>query len=44
MASIIDRIYLYAKALSQSKYQFLIEKRVDSGIKILNDPSAFLEY
>ena len=37
-----DRIYLYAKDLSESKYQLLIKKREDAGIKNLNDPSAFI--
>ena len=40
----IDKIYLYAKDLSEPKYQFLIEKRVNAGIKNYNDPSAFIEY
>ena len=42
--NLIDKIYLYAKDLSESKYQFLIKKREDAGIKSLNDPSAFIEY
>ena len=40
----IDKIYLYAKDLSKTKYQFLIKKREDAGIKNLDDPSAFTEY
>ena len=40
----IDKIYLYAKDLSKTKYQFLIKKREDAGIKNLDDPSAFIEY
>ena len=40
----IDKIYLYAKDLSEPKYQFLIKKCEDAGIKNLNDPSAFIEY
>ena len=39
----IDKIYLYAKELSEPNYQFLIKKRENSGIKNLNDPSAFNE-
>ena len=42
--NIIDKIYLYANDLSEPKYQFLIKKREDAGIKNLNDPSAFIEY
>ena len=38
-----SKIYLYAKDLSESKYQFLIEKCENAGIKNLNDPSAFIE-
>ena len=41
---IIDKIYLYAKDLEEPKYQFLIEKRENDGIKNLNDPNAFIEY
>ena len=39
----IDKIYLYAKDLSEPKYDFLIKKRYDVGIKHLNDPDAFIE-
>ena len=42
--NLIDKIYLYAKDLSESKYQFLIKKCEDAGIKNLNDPRAFIEY
>ena len=37
---------MYAKDLSEPKYQFLIKKREDAGIKHLKDPdpSAFVEY
>ena len=31
--SLIDKIYLHAKDLSEPKYQFLIKKRDDAGIK-----------
>ena len=40
----IDKIYLYAKDLSEPKYEFLINKREQAGIKNLNDPHAFIEY
>ena len=39
----IDKIYLYAKDLSEPKYEFLIKKRKDAGIKHLNDLDAFIE-
>ena len=39
----IDKIYLYAKDLSEPKYEFLIKKREDVGIKYCNDPNAFIE-
>ena len=42
--NLIDNIYLYAKNLSEPKYQFLIKKREDVGIKHLNDPKAFVEH
>ena len=40
----IDKIYLYAKDLSEPKYRLLIERRENAGIKNYNDPSAFIEY
>ena len=41
---LIDKIYLYAKDLSEPKYEYLINKRKEAGIKNLNDPTAFTEY
>ena len=38
------KIYLYAKDLSKPKYEFLIKKREDAGIKHLNTQKAFIEY
>ena len=40
----IDKIYLYTKSIDDKKYQFLINKREQAGIKNLNDPHAFIEY
>ena len=39
----IDKIYLYAKDLSEPKYEFLIKKCEDFRIKRLNDSNAFIE-
>ena len=39
----IDKIYLYAKDLSQSKYEHLISNRENTGLKHLNDLKAFIE-
>ena len=39
----IDKIYLYAKNLSEAKYEFLIKKWENAGIKHLIDPNAFIE-
>ena len=39
----IDKIYLYAKDLSELKYEFLIKKREAAGIKYFNDLNAFIE-
>ena len=33
--NLIDKIYLYAKDLSEPKYQFFIKKREDVGIRHL---------
>ena len=41
---LIDKIYLYAKDLQEPKYEYLINKREQAGIKNLNDPKAFIEY
>ena len=38
----IDKIYLYAKDLSETKYEYLIEKRKNAGIKHLNYSNAFI--
>ena len=40
----IDKIYLYAKDINEPKYEYLINKRKQAGIKNLNDPHAFIEY
>ena len=40
----IDKIYLYAKDTDEEKYQYLINKREQAGIKNLNDPHAVIEY
>ena len=34
---------MYAKDLNEPKYEFLIKKRENAGIKHLNDPNAFIE-
>ena len=39
----IDKMYLYAKDLSELKYEFLIENHRNAGINHLNDPNAFIE-
>ena len=39
----IEKIYLYAKDLSEPKYEFLIKKREDAGIKHFNDPNTLIE-
>ena len=35
---------MYAKDLEEPKYQFLINKRKQAGIKILNYQTVFIEY
>ena len=39
----IDKMYLYAKDLSEPKDELLIKKREDAGIKHFKDPNAFTE-
>ena len=36
-------MYLYAKDLSESKYEYLIKNHENAGIKPLNDTKAFIE-
>ena len=40
----IDKIYLYSKDPHESKYQLLIKKRENAGIKHCNDLKSFMEY
>ena len=39
----IEKVYLYAKDLSEPKYELFIKKRGHVGIKHLNDPNAIIE-
>ena len=39
----IDKIYLYARDLSESKYEYPFKNRENTGIKHLNDSKAFIE-
>ena len=39
----INNIYLYAKDLSKPKYEFLIKKYENAGVKYFNDPNAFIQ-
>ena len=39
---VIDKIYLYAIDLSEPKYEYLIRKREDAGIKNVNNSNAFI--
>ena len=39
----IDEIYLYVKDLIQSKYEFLIKRKEDEGMKYLNDSKTFID-
>ena len=39
----IDKIYLQGKKPYEVKFQLLINKRENTGLKYLNDPKAFIE-
>ena len=39
----IDKIYLYARDLSEPKYEYLIKKRDNSGTKHVNNSNAFIK-
>ena len=40
----IDKMYLYATELIEPKYELLIKKCKNVGIKYCNNPNAFIEY
>ena len=40
----IDKIYLYPKDLSEPKYEYLINKREQVGIEMLQNAKAFIEH
>ena len=40
----IEKMYLYAKDLSESKYEFLIKKHENAGRIHFSDPNAFVEF
>ena len=40
----IDKIYFYTQDLHEPKYEYLINKREQAGVKNLDDPKAFIEY
>ena len=40
----IDKIYFYAKDLSEPKYDYLIKNRENARIKFLNNSKAFIEW
>ena len=39
----IDKIYLFARDLSEPIYEYLTKTRQDAGIKHLNNPNVFIE-
>ena len=40
----VEKIYLHARDLRGPRYQFLIRKRENAGIKYLNDSKTFIEF
>ena len=38
------KTYLYSKDPYEAKYQFLINKREGTGLKLFNDTKSFIEY
>ena len=42
--TLVDKIYLYTKDLSEPKYEFLINNRKNARIKHFNDSTTFIEY
>ena len=40
----IDKIYLYAKDSYEARYQLLINKRANTGLKYLNGSKTFIEF
>ena len=40
----VDKIYLYVKDPSETKYEFVINNRESKSLKHFNDSKAFTEY
>ena len=40
----IDKMYLYKKDPYETKYQYIISKRVKVGLSHYDDPKGFIEY
>ena len=40
----IDKIYLYPEDINEPKYEYLMNKREQAGIKNLDNPHVFIEY
>ena len=38
-----EKIHLYARDLSEPRYEYLIKKYKDAGIKYLDNPNAFIK-
>ena len=39
----IDKVYLHARDLKEPKYEYLIKKRDDVGLKHVNNPNALIK-
>ena len=39
----IDKVYLHARDLKEPKYEYLIKKRDDVGLKHVNNPNALVK-
>ena len=43
MNKMILKIYLYARDLSEPKYEYFMKEREDTRTKHVNNPNAFIE-
>ena len=44
LLNLIKKQYVYVKDINESKYQYLIKKRENSGLENMKNPKALIEY
>ena len=44
LLNLIKKQYVYVKYINESKYQYLIKKRENSGLENMKNPKTLIEY